>query len=107
MSEVSADNTILRAEGISKSFGPTKALVKVSFAIKRGQVVGLIGENGSGKSTFSTIAAGIQKQDEGQLYLNEEPYSPADITDAIAHGVSMVVQEQGTLNGISVAANIR
>lgn len=106
MSEVSADNIILRAEGISKSFGPTKALVKVSFAIKRGQVVGLIGENGSGKSTFSTIAAGIQKQDEGQLYLNEEPYSPADITDAIAHGVSMVVQEQGTLNGISVAANI-
>lgn len=97
---------ILKAEGISKSFGPTKALVNVSFEIRRGEVVGLIGENGSGKSTFSTIAAGIQKQDAGQLFLDGKPYAPVDITDAIAHGVSMVVQEQGTLNGISVAANI-
>lgn len=106
MSEGKDNSVILRAENISKSFGPTKALVHVSFEIKRGQVVGLIGENGSGKSTFSTIVAGIQKQDEGQLYLNGEPYAPIDITDAITRGVSMVVQEQGTLNGVSVAANI-
>ncbi len=69
-------------------------------------MVGLIGENGSGKSTFSTIVAGIQKQDEGQLYLNGKPYDPTDITDAISKGVAMVVQEQGTFNNISVAANI-
>lgn len=106
MSEFKEKGIILRAEGISKSFGPTKALVQVSFEIKRGEVVGLIGENGSGKSTFSTIVAGIQKQDEGQLYLNGEPYAPADITDAISKGVAMVVQEQGTFNNISVAANI-
>lgn len=106
MSELREKGIILRAEGISKSFGPTKALVQVSFEIKRGEVVGLIGENGSGKSTFSTIVAGIQKQDEGQLYLNGEPYAPADITDAISKGVAMVVQEQGTFNNISVAANI-
>ena len=106
MSEVKDKEIILRAEGISKSFGPTRALVKVSFEIKRGEVVGLIGENGSGKSTFSTIVAGIQKQDEGQLYLNGELYQPTDITDAISKGVAMVVQEQGTFNNISVAANI-
>ncbi len=106
MSEAKDSPVLLKADGICKSFGPTKALDHVSFEIKRGEVVGLIGENGSGKSTFSTIAAGIQKQDEGQLYLNGELYAPVDITDAIAHGVSMVVQEQGTLNGISVAANI-
>lgn len=106
MSEIKGREIILRAEGISKSFGPTKALVQVSFEIKRGEVVGLIGENGSGKSTFSTIVAGIQKQDEGRLYLNGEPYAPTDITDAISKGVAMVVQEQGTFNNISVAANI-
>ncbi len=98
--------TILKAENISKSFGPTKALQSVSFEIRQGEVVGLIGENGSGKSTFSTIVAGIQKQDSGNLYLNGELYQPKDINDAISHGVSMVVQEQGTLDNISVAANI-
>ena len=103
---MSDKKVVLKAEHISKSFGPTKALQDVNFEIRQGEVVGLIGENGSGKSTFSTIVAGIQKQDSGNLYLNGELYQPKDINDAIAHGVSMVVQEQGTLDNISVAANI-
>lgn len=103
---MSEKQVILKAENISKSFGPTKALQEVSFEIRQGEVVGLIGENGSGKSTFSTIVAGIQKQDSGNLYLNGQLYEPKDINDAISHGVSMVVQEQGTLDNISVAANI-
>lgn len=103
---MSEKQVILKAENISKSFGPTKALQEVSFEIRQGEVVGLIGENGSGKSTFSTIVAGIQKQDSGNLYLNGQLYEPKNINDAISHGVSMVVQEQGTLDNISVAANI-
>ena len=106
MSEANKQDTVLRVEGIYKSFGPTKALVDVSLNLFGGQVLGLIGENGSGKSTLSTIIAGIQKPDQGTMYLNGEVYSPANIKDAIAHGISMVVQEQGTLNNISVAANI-
>lgn len=106
MSEEKQESIILSAKGISKSFGPTKALVDVDIEVKRGQVVGLIGENGSGKSTFSTIVAGIQKQDGGQLLFDGKPYAPLDIADAIKQGISMVVQEQGTLSGISVAANI-
>lgn len=106
MSEIKDNKIILRAEGIGKSFGPTRALDNVSFQICRGEVVGLIGENGSGKSTFSTIVAGIQKQDSGKLFLDGDHYAPTDITDAIAKGVAMVVQEQGTFNNVSVAANI-
>lgn len=105
MNEINS-NVALKAVNICKSFGPTKALQNVSFEIKRGEVVGLIGENGSGKSTFSTIVAGIQKQDSGELYFNGELYTPTDINDAISKGISMVVQEQGTLDNISVAANI-
>ena len=106
MSEEKNNETILRVEGVYKSFGPTKALVDVSLDLRRGEVLGLIGENGSGKSTLSTIIAGIQKADQGSMFLEGEPYVPTDITDAISKGVSMVVQEQGTLNNITVASNI-
>ena len=106
MSEGKSNDIVLRVEGIYKSFGPTKALVDVSLDLHKGEVLGLIGENGSGKSTLSTIIAGIQKADQGSMFLEGEPYVPTDITDAISKGVSMVVQEQGTLNNITVAANI-
>lgn len=106
MNDKAMANPILRVEGIYKSFGPTKALVNVTLELNRGQVLGLIGENGSGKSTLSTIIAGIQKADQGKMFLNGAPYAPVDISDAISKGISMVVQEQGTLNNISVAANI-
>ena len=58
---------ILRAEGISKSFGPTKALVQVSFEIKRGEVVGLIGENGAGKSTTINAILDLINKDDGTV----------------------------------------
>lgn len=106
MSEMKSRETILHVEGIYKSFGPTKALVDVSLDLHKGEVLGLIGENGSGKSTLSTIIAGIQKADQGSMLLEGEPYAPADIADAIKKGVSMVVQEQGTLSNITVASNI-
>lgn len=99
-------NVLLRVEGVSKSFASTKALVGVNIELERGVVLGLIGENGSGKSTLSSIIAGMQKADEGQMFLNDTPYNPHTISDAIKQGVSIVVQEQGTLNGITVAANI-
>ena len=106
MSNNEAKKPILRVENICKSFGPTKALVNVSIALYPGEVMGLIGENGSGKSTLSTIIAGIQKQDSGEMFFQEQPYSPKSLTDAVSKGVCMVVQEQGTLDGLNVAANI-
>ena len=51
---------ILRAENICKSFGATKAVKNFSMEIRKGEIRGLIGENGSGKSTFASIVAGIQ-----------------------------------------------
>ena len=58
---------LLKVNQINKSFGPTKALVNVDFTAYRGEVHGLIGENGSGKSTVTTIIAGIQKADSGEM----------------------------------------
>lgn len=104
MSETS--EYLLKAYGICKSFGPTIALAEVDLNVRRGEVRGLIGENGSGKSTLSSIIAGIYKADKGDLIIENNNYSPNSPVEAIEHGVSMVVQEQGTIDNVTVAANI-
>lgn len=97
---------LFKGEKISKSFGSTQALKDVTIAIRKGEIRGLIGENGSGKSTFSSICAGIQKADAGTMYLEGAEYAPSGTIDAMDKGVSMVVQEQGTVGKITVAANV-
>lgn len=100
------DKRLLRVEHIVKSFGVIKALKDVSFDLGYGEIRGLIGENGSGKSTVSSIIAGIQTADSGELYLRGDKYDPADALEAQKYGVSMIVQEIGTLEHITVAHNI-
>lgn len=97
---------LFKGENISKSFGLTKALKNVTIIIEKGEIRGLIGENGSGKSTFSSICAGIQKADSGKMYFCGKEYIPSGTIDAMDKGVSMVVQEQGTVGKITVSANI-
>ncbi len=100
------DRLLLSAKGVNKSFGPTRALIDVDVEIRRGEIRGLIGENGSGKSTFSSIIAGAQKEDSGTFLLNGQPYHPKNMVDAQHQGVSMIIQEMGTIGGITVASNI-
>jgi len=97
---------LLTARGICKAFGPTRALIDVDIEIARGEVRGLIGENGSGKSTFSSIVAGAQKADSGTFTLNGQAYMPKNMADAQSRGVSMVIQETGVIPRITVSANI-
>ena len=54
-----SESSLFRAEGICKSFGQVRALVDFNIDIAPGEIRGLVGENGSGKSTFSSIAAGM------------------------------------------------
>lgn len=97
---------LLEVKHIDKSFGITKALKDVSFQIYAGEVRGLIGENGSGKSTVSSIISGIQKADRGEMIYEGKTYLPENILDANNHHICMIVQEQSTVTTISVAANI-
>lgn len=100
------DQLLLSAKKICKAFGPTRALVNVDIEIRRGEIRGLIGENGSGKSTFASIIAGAQFADNGSFEFKGKPYSPKNMVDAQNHGVSMIIQEMGTIPGITVASNI-
>ncbi len=97
---------LLQATGISKSFGPTRALKDVSFSLHRGDICGLIGENGSGKSTLCSVLTGLYKADEGTMEKGGSTYAPANMTDAQKQGVAMIVQEMGTISGIGIADNI-
>jgi len=101
-----ANQCILKFDHICKSFSSTKALVDISFEVNRGEVRGLIGENGSGKSTLSSIVSGTLQPDSGIMYFSGNTYKPVSVLDAANNGISMVVQERGTILGITVAANI-
>lgn len=101
-----SSEVILKAEHIVKNFGLTHALKDVSFQIERGEIIGLIGENGSGKSTFSSIISGVYPMTSGSLWFKGESYKPASIIDAQDHGIAMIAQEMGTLGSIRVADNI-
>lgn len=97
---------ILSAHSICKAFGPTRALIDVDVQVRKGEIRGLIGENGSGKSTFCSIVAGSLERDSGELLLHGQIYSPKSMVDAQNHGVAMIVQEAATLPGLDVASNI-
>ena len=73
---------VIRAEGIAKRFGPVVALREVSIHLRRGEILGLIGDNGAGKSTLVKILAGFHQPDDGQLYLDGEPVTLRSVTDA-------------------------
>lgn len=98
--------TILTAENIDKSFGITHAVNHVSLQIQKGEIRGLIGENGSGKSTFCSMLCGIHTIDSGRFILNGKELKIRNQVEANRAGISIIVQEMGTLSGLTVAENI-
>lgn len=100
------DNVLLEVRDMCKNFGVTVALSHVDFTIKTGEVRGLIGENGSGKSTISSIISGLQSPSSGTMRYQGKPWAPSTVLDAEEAGIAMIVQEAGTIANISVAENI-
>ena len=97
---------VLSVRGMDKTFGATIALRQVDIDVYPGEIRGLIGENGSGKSTLTSIIAGIQKADTGEVTFHGKPWQPASMIEALEHGIGMIVQETGTIPGITVAENL-
>ena len=97
---------ILEMKNISKNFGSVIALKNVDLEVYPGEIRGLIGENGSGKSTISSIAAGMQKATSGRMTFKKQSWEPVSMIDALQNGIGMVVQESGTISGVTVAENI-
>jgi ribose transport system ATP-binding protein len=96
----------LRLTGISKSFGKVVAVDDVSLEIRRNEVVGLIGENGAGKSSLLKILTGIYQPDSGTIEAHGVAVKFRRPQDALSAGIAVVHQEQSLLTNLSVAENI-
>lgn len=97
---------VLEAKGISKDFGSVQAVKNMNVSFFKGEIHCIVGENGSGKSTLASMISGSLKPTAGVMLKDGQPYAPANMLDARRHGVSILVQEQGTINGLSVCDNI-
>ena len=100
------EEILLRAEKLNKYFGITHAVKDVSINFRPGEIHGLIGENGSGKSTFSSMLCGIYSISSGKFTLQNKELNIKSQVQAHRQGVSIIVQEMGTLSGLTVAENI-
>ena len=101
-----SDMTLLVAEHIDKRFGMTHAVNDVSITVDAGEIRALIGENGSGKSTFCQMLCGIYTIGGGTFTLDGRPLHIKNQVEANDAGISIIVQEMGTLSGLTVAENI-
>jgi simple sugar transport system ATP-binding protein len=102
----SAPDDVLRLEHIAKRFGPVTALKDVNLHLKKGEVLGLLGDNGAGKSTLIKILCGFQKQDSGTMTLHGKPFEPKSVDDARAQGIETVYQDLALIDELSVYHNL-
>lgn len=96
----------LRVEGIAKSFGAVTALADVSLHLKRGEMLGLIGDNGAGKSTLVKILAGFQRPDSGKIFVDGAEVQLRSVTHARQLGIDTVYQDLALVPSLSVYHNM-
>jgi ABC-type sugar transport system ATPase subunit len=102
-----ADEPLLVLSGIEKRYGGVRALTGASLTISApGVVHGLLGENGSGKSTMLGILSGQVQADAGEIRIDGESVRLASPADATARGIAMVSQETAVAPHLSVTENI-
>ena len=97
---------ILSINGMSKSFGRNKVLKHISMNVKPGTIMGLMGENGAGKSTMMKCLFGTYQKDEGTIVLDGKEVNFSGPKDALENGVAMVHQELNQCLERSVVDNM-
>jgi simple sugar transport system ATP-binding protein len=101
-----ADDDVLRVEKVAKRFGPTIALHNINLHLRKGEVLGLLGDNGAGKSTLIKILAGFQSADEGSLWVKGQNYKPRTVDEARSLGIDCVFQDLALVNELTVYQNM-
>ena len=105
-SAASENDVFLEVRGLVKDYPGVRAVDYVSLGIRPGEVVGLVGKNGAGKSTVIKILAGATIPDEGQIRIDGEEIHLHRPHDATMQGLSFVHQELSVVPELSVAENV-
>ena len=98
--------TAVKAMGLTKTFGATRALDNVDFSLDAGETHALVGENGAGKSTLIRILGGVYRADSGVIEIAGEPHSFANPRESILAGIVTIPQELRLVPALSIAENI-
>ncbi|ADE19512.1 sugar ABC transporter ATP-binding protein [Mycoplasma crocodyli] len=99
---------ILELKNISKTYGATKALSDVTFNVKRGRILSLVGENGAGKSTLLKVFSGVipYGKYEGTLFFEGQEARFASINESVSKGISIIHQELAISPHLTVCENM-
>jgi simple sugar transport system ATP-binding protein len=97
---------LLELINISKNFGAIQAVVDVSLSIEKGQIVGLMGDNGAGKSVLVKMIAGNYPPSSGIMRMEGQPLALRSPIDARAHGIEIVYQDLALCSNLTAAANV-
>src|SRR5207253_3296782 len=97
---------LLRLRGISKHFGPVRALSDVDLDIPAGQVTALAGDNGAGKSVLIKCIAGIHAPEEGQISWEGKPVHMRTPRDSAALGIETVYQDLALCDNLDIVQNM-
>ena len=97
---------ILQVKQLCKNFPGVRALHKVDFSLRPGEIHGLVGENGAGKSTLIKVITGCYQKDSGEVLLDEKNLQLHSPAEAATFGISTVYQEINLIPYLTVAENI-
>jgi ribose transport system ATP-binding protein len=97
---------LLDITGLCKSFFGVQVLHDVGFSLQAGRVLGLVGENGSGKSTTMNIIGGVHQMDAGRIVFDGEDFRPKGPRQAARQGIAFIHQELNLFRNLSIAENL-
>jgi len=100
------NNVVLEMKSITKAFPGVLALNSVEIDLRKGEVLGILGENGAGKSTLIKILAGVYQMDSGEILMEGRNVTFKNPQDANNAGIRVIYQELNTLEALTIAENI-
>jgi simple sugar transport system ATP-binding protein len=100
------EDLLVELTGITKSYGPVRSLRGVDLTLRRGEVLGLVGDNGAGKSTLMKVLAGAVQHDEGEIRVKGRPVRFGTPAEAQAEKIGIVYQDLALCDTLDVASNL-